>query len=514
MTRGLRRTFIIFASAFLIVLSTYTFLEISSIDETVNEVIEVYEDQLSAILFSVNQYSQDVLNSWIVDFEPLLWSQSKDSANLTMDFFADHPAILMGFSADQNAESIRFSAPIKQDQAESIKAILTASASTIEKLIQYQQSGYQKLEPVQDKEGNNYLIFISNKEQEAKVMGMQIDPDVFISEILSPRLQTIAREEIILSALSAQNDSIVYSTNREFLDENELITTQGSSLWLFPSHYLGVSFMDRTLNDLVRERTRNNLIMLVLINIVLIVGFVVIIRSVDKQVKLAKMKSDFVSNVSHEIRTPLALISMYAETLEMGRVRNDEERTKFYHIILSETKRLTGLVNRILKFSKLEAGKQTYDFQRLSLNEIVDEVLTSFDFHLLEGGFTIDVEKANEIYIKADRDSISTVVFNLLDNAIKYSGDSKKIKLVTGNIDNQIYVKVIDEGLGIPQRDKDRIFEKFYRVEDPLIHNTKGSGLGLNLVFEIMKDHGGDVKVKSKVGKGSEFTLFFPKIDT
>ena len=512
MTKGLRRAIIVFASAFLSVVTVYTFLEFSTIDETEKEVVEIYQDQLSAVLFSVNQYSQDIINSWIEELEILISTKSANSEDRLDAFFANHPAIIVAFEASVELDTIEFVGRVSPGQKASIEQALRASQPLMAKLVQYLAGGYKKLEPIQDESGNTYLIFAGVEDGKTMIMGMQIDPVVFISEILSPRLQTIAREEIILSAISSTNDSIVYSTNRAFTENDELIISNESHLWLFPSYYLGVSFLDRTLNDLVRDRTRNSLVMLAVLNIVLIVGFVVIIRTVDKQMRLAKMKSDFVSNVSHEIRTPLALISMYAETLEMGRVRTDEERNKFYHVILSETRRLTELVNRILKFSKLEAGKQSYDFQVINLKTIIDEVMTSFDYHLQEGGYTLEVEQAEDLFIRADREAISTTVFNLLDNAIKYSGESKKIKLLTGNIGDHIYVKIIDEGMGIPKQDQKRIFEKFYRVEDPLIHNTKGSGLGLNLVYEIMKDHHGDVQVKSKLGQGSEFTLIFPII--
>ena len=112
--------------------------------------------------------------------------------------------------------------------------------------------------------------------------------------------------------------------------------------------------------------------------------------------------------------------------------------------------------------------------------------------------------------IDVDSEAIASVIFNLLDNAIKYSGDSKRLELETYSQNNEIIVKVSDHGLGIPISERKRIFEKFYRVEDPLIHNTKGSGLGLNMVFEIMKDHEGRVEVESKVGDGSTFKLVFP----
>ena len=510
MTGVLRRTLTVFFGVLLVVVLTYTGLEITAINETEEEVTEVYQDQLSAILFSINQYSQDVVSSWIADITPLTQQTSHKMAEASLEYLEDHPSIEMIFQVDTTLTHFSFSHKVDKEGISQITSMLSNNKEQIDKLIVYLAGGYQKLEPMLDDEGLSYLVFVSKQNEQTVIMGVLINPSTFISEVLSPRLQIIGREEIILSAYSKVQDTVVYTTRPDKLNEDEVITTTESNLWLFPTHYLGVSFMDQTLNDLVEDRTRNNLIMLGLINLVLIVGIIVIVRTVDKQLKLAKMKSDFVSNVSHEIRTPLALISMYAETLEMNRVKNDEERHQFYHIILSETKRLTGLVNRILKFSKLEAGKQSYNFAATNLNDIVDDTISTFEFHLKEGGFTLNRKQAELPEINADAEAVATAVFNLLDNAIKYSGDNRQIELETYSQNDEIIVKVTDHGLGIPNSERKHIFEKFYRVEDPLIHNTKGSGLGLNLVFEIMHDHGGRVEVSSKVGEGSAFELIFP----
>lgn len=509
MTVVLKRILIGFFSLLLVSVVVYTLLEVTAINETEEEVTEVYQDQLSAILFSVNQYSQDVLGSWIKAMTPANSALAGDEQENALEFLIDHPSIQLIFSVDTALVKYWFSGKIPMKEAQQVQEMLSNNEPLINRLIQYLGADYQKLEPLLDAESRSYLIYISNQNGAPLINGFRIDPAIFISEILAPRLQVVAREEIILSAYAKAQDTVIYTTRPDQLNQNEMITSAASSLWLFPTHYLGVSFMDRTLNDLVQERTRNNIIMLVIINLVLIVGVFLIIRNVNKQMRLAKMKSDFVSNVSHEIRTPLALISMYAETLEMNRVKNDEERNHFYHIILGETKRLTGLVNRILKFSKLEAGKQSYNFQPANLNDTVNEVVSSFEFHLQEGGFELSFEEIELPYINLDREAISTAIFNLLDNAIKYSGDSKKIDISTGILDEEVFVYVKDYGIGIPAKDQRRIFEKFYRVEDPLVHNTKGSGLGLNLVHQIIADHGGRITLESSENNGTSFKLFF-----
>ena len=510
MTAVLKRLLIIFFSVLLVTVVVFSAMEITAISETEEEVLEVYEDQLSAILFSVNQYSQDVLNSWIKELELIEDAPLSNSKEILIQFQEDHPSIQNVFKVDTAVMQLTSSVKISPEQELLTINMLRSNKELISRLFEYLEAGYQKLEPLSDSLATAHLIYVSSKNDQPLIYGIQIDPSVFISEILSPRLQVIARDEMILSAYSKVEDTVVFTTQPARLIEQEIITSAASNLWLFPSHYLGVSFMDRTLNDLVEDRTRNSIIMLVIITLIIIVGVIMIIRNVEKQVRLAKMKSDFVSNVSHEIRTPLALISMYAETLEMNRVKNDHERQQFYHIILTETKRLTGLVNRILKFSKIEAGKQSYHLTQVNLNELVDEVISAFEFHLREGGFEIECTQTELPNLLLDKESVSTALFNLLDNAIKYSGSSKKIEVATGRKENEAFVKVTDYGIGIQNKEKKRIFDKLYRVEDPLVHNTKGSGLGLNLVHEITKANSGRVALVSKKGEGTTFWLYFP----
>ncbi len=227
--------------------------------------------------------------------------------------------------------------------------------------------------------------------------------------------------------------------------------------------------------------------------------------------ELAQIKSDFVSNVSHELRTPLALISMFAETLEMGRVKNDEKKQEYYNIISQETNRLSRIVNKILSFSKMEAGKRTYNFEQADINEIVYKVYETYKFHLENNGFKFNLIAGKDIpSIKADPEAISEAVINLIDNAVKYSDQNKEITITTGIEKENIFIEVKDNGIGISPDDQKKIFDKFYRVSTGLVHNSKGTGLGLSLVKHIVDAHKGKIELKSTPGKGSIFKLIFP----
>ena len=505
MTKVLRRILFVFFSLLIISVLVYITLELSGIDETEQKVQSVYEDQLDAIKFSINQYSQDVLGAWVDDLSIEL---SKDAHDINrLDFLMNHQSVTSITIVDSLSKMMS-SQSVKE--SEKVRDLLKAHSETITRLFEYSKVDFYKLEPLLDVDGLSYLLFINARKGLKELVILNIDSEKFISEVLGPRLESITREKLILSVYSKTLDTVVYSTNIKLLGDDDLLMTPESNLWLFPSNYLSINFIGETLEELVRRRMRNNFIILGIICLIFIGGVVLILRNVRKQVQLANMKSDFVSNVSHEIRTPLALISMYAETLEMDRVKDDMQRNQFYKIILAETRRLTGLVNRILKFSRLEAGKNDYNFENADLNTIVDEVLLSFDFHLTEKKFMVNTIKNDLPRISMDKEAIETSVFNLIDNAIKYSGESRKIDVTTGIDDKNVFVSVKDYGIGIAGVNQKRVYEKFYRVESASVHTTKGSGLGLNLVRSIVGDHQGRIELESEKGAGSTFTIYLP----
>jgi signal transduction histidine kinase len=266
-----------------------------------------------------------------------------------------------------------------------------------------------------------------------------------------------------------------------------------------------------TIDELARNRFSRNLIFVLLLDIVLIAGAWMIYRNIRREMLFLKMKSDFVSNVSHELRTPLALIRMYAETLDMGRLRDEGKRKEYYSTILQESERLTRLVNNILDFSRMEAGRKKYNFADVQVNDIVTGALGTYRFHLQSEGFTPEVNLDPALpVIRGDAESVTEAVMNIIDNAVKYSGDRKYLSLRTGRIDGDVFLDVQDQGIGIAPEHHTKIFDTFFRVSDVLVHNVKGSGLGLALVRHIMNAHGGSVSVESSPGNGSRFRLRFP----
>jgi signal transduction histidine kinase len=234
-------------------------------------------------------------------------------------------------------------------------------------------------------------------------------------------------------------------------------------------------------------------------------------RSVSKEMALARLKSDFVSNVSHELRTPLSLIQLYAETLELGRITTQEKKDEYYRIIRKESERLGRLINNILDFSRIEAGRKEYELRETDIAELVRNTLDAYRYQIEKQGFEFELSIDSNIpAVRLDREAIARALVNLVNNALKYSADEKFLLVKLYRTDGVVKLEVVDRGIGIAHRDQSKIFEKFYRTCDPLVHNTKGSGLGLSLVRHITHAHGGEVEVESAPGKGSKFTLSLP----
>jgi signal transduction histidine kinase len=234
-------------------------------------------------------------------------------------------------------------------------------------------------------------------------------------------------------------------------------------------------------------------------------------RSVTREMALAKLKSDFVSNVSHELRTPLSLIRLYAETLELGRLPNRDRQHEYYETIRKESERLTALINNILDFSRIEAGRKEYEFRDTNLADLVRGTLESYRPQIEQNGFKFEQTIEDNLPpVRVDREAIARSLLNLVNNAVKYSSTEKYLGVALYRTNGSVKLQVADRGIGIPATEQHKIFEKFYRVGDPLVHNTKGSGLGLSLVRHIVQAHGGDVSVDSAPGKGSVFTISLP----
>jgi signal transduction histidine kinase len=274
---------------------------------------------------------------------------------------------------------------------------------------------------------------------------------------------------------------------------------------------LGIKFQGTSVEALGESWMHRSLLILGILSLLIVGGLALTKHIVSKEMALARLKSDFVSNVSHELRTPLALIRLYAETLELGRISTREKKQQYYRIIRKESERLTALINNILDFSRIEAGHKEYEFRETDIGELVRNTLDSYRYQIEQQGFAFQESiDANLPVVRVDREAIARAVVNLVNNALKYSPEEKFLGVKLYRDNGTVKLEVEDHGIGIASRDQTKIFEKFYRTGDPLVHNTKGSGLGLSLVRHITDAHGGDIVVESTPGKGSKFIVSLP----
>jgi signal transduction histidine kinase len=244
------------------------------------------------------------------------------------------------------------------------------------------------------------------------------------------------------------------------------------------------------------------------------VGGWLIVADLNRQLRLARQKTDFVSNVSHELKTPLTSIRMFSELLAEGRVQDPGKQRSYLGIITAETARLTRLINNVLDFARIERGEKKYTFQRCDLAEVVRETAETYRPNLEANGFRFECDlPSSAVLVNGDRDALAQVVVNLLSNAEKYSDSHKEIAVRLQQQDRPlpyVEVKVLDRGLGVPAGCAEKIFEQFYRAHDSLSSGIQGSGLGLTLARQIARAHGGDVVYEPREGGGSCFSLRLP----
>ena len=231
--------------------------------------------------------------------------------------------------------------------------------------------------------------------------------------------------------------------------------------------------------------------------------------SVMRQMRLSQMKSEFVSNVSHELRTPLSSIRVFGEYMRLGRVTDPSKVQQYGEYIEAESRRLTALINNILDFSKIESSEKKYWFCETDVVDLVQQTVAAFEVPLREQGvsITLTTPAARPPALPIDKDAFAQALVNLLDNAVKYSNGRKEIEVSVQTRDGAVLVSVRDHGIGIHPSEQKKIFEKFYRVGSGLVHDVKGSGLGLSIVEHVVKAHGGRVEVWSEPGEGTTFTM-------
>jgi signal transduction histidine kinase len=261
-----------------------------------------------------------------------------------------------------------------------------------------------------------------------------------------------------------------------------------------------------------RARTRRVLLLagLAMLSVLVAGGGALVWRATARELAVAELQSDFVSAVSHEFRTPLTSLRHLTELLEDGVVTGEKARGEYYALLSQETRRLHRLVEGLLNFARMETGRYQFRFERTDPAQLATDVVEEFRRESLADGFVIDAEAPAGMSCPIDRESLALAIWNLLENAVKYSGRCRTIRVAVEQRNDRAAISVRDGGLGIEPRERKAIFKKFVRGDSARVADTKGTGLGLALVRRIVQGHGGAIEVESEPGKGSTFTIVLP----
>jgi signal transduction histidine kinase len=326
----------------------------------------------------------------------------------------------------------------------------------------------------------------------------------------------------VLHASNSNSDSIHSAFTIKVTDENGQVLFSNAAIQNelilesnldrpFSSWKAAIGLENTNLDDLARDSFLHSAGVTVLVLVFLLGGIALAIRATDREARLAQAKSDFVSNVSHELKTPLSTISLFSEILELGRVNNEEKKQEYYRIIRHESRRLNKTIDNILDFSRIEAGRKRYELVAGDMAAVINNVLSTHRYQIISAGFDVQTSIEPDLpSVLIDRDAMTQAISNLLDNAIKYSGKVKQLSITARTLGSDLSIEMADHGVGIPPAEQTKVFEKFYRVGNGLVHDVKGSGLGLALVKHIIEAHNGTTSVASDVGKGSRFTILLP----
>jgi signal transduction histidine kinase len=313
-------------------------------------------------------------------------------------------------------------------------------------------------------------------------------------------------------AVVNKNDSIIFKTEQYTPGKEKVIYTGR----LFPNdvisrdNFLKLYFHER--NEYIFKSTGNMTLISVILSFVVILGFAITTHIMFKQKRLSRVKNDFVNNMTHELKTPISTISLATQMLKDNSIPESSKNLgSISKIIDDETTRLSLQVEKVLKTAVFNSGKIKIKPKELDLHDVIENVVKNFYIQVENKNGSIEKElDAENSVVQVDEVHFTNIVFNLFDNAVKYSNGHPQIRVETRNINQGILMAVEDNGIGIKRKDQKKIFDQFYRVPTGNLHDVKGFGLGLNYVKRIVEEHNGSIKLISEYKKGSRFEIVIP----
>ena len=345
---------------------------------------------------------------------------------------------------------------------------------------------------------------------------------------VNPRVDTALVDSLLHNALADQNiflpyrfailnktkDTVLQSSvkghDEKFLSSPYMVNISPKSVFMQP-RFLSLYFPSENIYSSLSESEFVVLSSIAII-IILIGSFYYTISTIFRQKKLSEVKNDFINNMTHEFKTPISTISLASEVLSDKSIEKSEDTTERYlKIIRNENKRLGGMVENILQAATLDKGELKLKIQETDVHQVIKDVLQSLNLQIQnKHGEAVTELNAQRYSLFADRMHIGNIIYNLVDNALKYCNESPRIVISTASDKDNLVISVKDNGIGIKKEDQKKIFDTFYRVPTGNIHNVKGFGLGLSYVKAVVEKHGGHIEVESEPNKGSTFVVYLP----
>jgi len=361
---------------------------------------------------------------------------------------------------------------------------------------------------------HEYLVsllgqFSIKENQENKLLGLLLKADYLRDSLLYQALQSSVNSGKTGWIVKGMSDQSILTSEES---PSGPITVRTNFEGGFPPWFVELYQQETDLFEtFLTSRRGIYFYMFILLAGILIFGLILTVRTVVREIELSRMKSDFVSTISHEFKSPLSSIRQLSEMLQSGRIPAEEYRQQYYDVLVEQSERLSLLIDNILDFSKIEEGKKEFDFAMVEISSLVLEIVTAIQDQVRHKDFNIQLEIEESLpLIKADRAALAQATTNLIDNAIKYSGDSRNIIVRIFAEHPYLMILIKDFGIGIRKEEINKVFERFYRGGDELTRKVKGSGLGLTLVKQIVEVHNGNIDVESEPGKGSTFSIRLP----
>lgn len=345
--------------------------------------------------------------------------------------------------------------------------------------------------------------------QTGPVYGMELELVSLLSRLIMdlPRME----DSGVCLAILDSKGQVVHQSGNVVVDPDRMPDISVTLSRLLPHWQIGV-YLDKEAFSSGRAFFYVSVMLLFIFLVAIVSGGGLLTWQAIKHMKEAMQKTSFVSSVSHELKTPLTSIRMYAELLQSGRVTSAEKTEHYLSVMVSESQRLTRLINNVLDFGKLEQGKKTYRIMPVDLKQMLIQMIDAHSIRIKNEGFEIRTDIGpGEFKVETDQDAVEQVVLNLIDNALKYAVDGRFIAFVLeGGPKGDVVLKICDRGPGIDLKHRHAIFEKFYRIDNTLTSTRPGSGLGLSIARRILMDLGGNLQFEPMTGGGSCFIIRIP----